>query len=86
MDSSLNGMMLLVEFHREQSLGPILFMYINDLPYVCKHFANIYLLLTMQNCINTYYMTMTTIKYLQCGLNALQKWLDKWPLKLSASN
>jgi len=28
---------------------------------------------------------MTTIKSLQCGLNALQEWSDKWLLKLNAN-
>ena len=66
-------------------LGPILFiMYINDLPDVCKYFANIYLfaddakLYEHVSCDDDH-------KSLQCGLNALQEWSDKRLLKLNAS-
>jgi len=35
-------------------------MYINDLPDVCKHFANVYLFADDAKLYNMYYVTMTT--------------------------
>ena len=87
MDSSLNGMMLLVEFHNPQRtiLGPILFiMYINDLPGVCKHIAIVYLFADDAKLYKRV-LCDDDHKSLQCGLNALQEWSDKWLLKLNAS-
>ena len=51
-------------------LGPILFiMYINDLPDICKHFADDAKLYKHVLCDDDH-------KSLQCGLNALQEWSD----------
>jgi len=66
-------------------LGPILFiMYISDLPDVCKHFANVYLFADDAK-LYKHVLCDDDHESLQCGLNALQEWSDKWLLKLNAS-
>ena len=60
-------------------------MYINDLPDVCKHFANIYLFADDAKLYKHILCDDDHIKSLQCGLDALQEWSDKWLLKLNAS-
>jgi hypothetical protein len=64
-------------------LGPILFIiYINDLPDICEHFAQIYLFADDAK-IFKHIKTEYDHKALQAGLNELQKWSDKWFLKLN---
>jgi len=52
-------------------------MYINDLPDVCTHFANIYLFADDAK-LYKHVLCDDDHKSLQCGLNALQEWSDKW--------
>jgi len=61
-------------------LGPILFiMCINDLPNICKHFANVYLFADDAK-LYKHVLCDDDHKSLQCGLNALQEWSYKWLL------
>ena len=60
-------------------------MYINDLSDVCKHFANIYLFADDAKLYKHILCDDDHIKSLQCGLDALQEWSDKWLLKLNAT-
>jgi len=62
-------------------LGPILFiMYINDLPDVCKHVANVYLFADDAKLYKNV-LCDDDHKSLHCVLNVLQEWSDKWLLK-----
>jgi len=55
-------------------------MYINDLPDVCKHSANVYLFADDAK-LYKHVLCDDDHKSLQCGLNALlQEWSDKWLL------
>ena len=64
-------------------LGPLLFViYINDLPDVCDHLAEIYLFADDAKLFR-HIQTEEDHIMLQSGLDELQKWSDTWLLQLN---
>jgi len=66
-------------------LGPILFLiYINDLPYICQQFVEIYLFADDAK-LYKHVTSEDDHVSLQMGLDVLQEWSDRWLLKLNVS-